>query len=102
MEIEDYSTPPPVPGIGPVVALEAGFVDAGSVVCFSSEHVINVQQKKDVLNSTLLSQLAANKGYNRFTDPSDWCAYYRKVASQIGWVTQSFKPFEIEKCLSPF
>ena len=95
MEIEDYSTlPPPVPGIGPVVALEAGFVDAGSVVCFSSEHVINVQQKKDVLNSTLLSQLAANKGYNRFTDPSDWCAYYRKVASQIGWVTQSFKPFE--------
>ena len=95
MEIEDYSTlPPPVPGTGPIVALEAGFVDAGSVVCFSSEHVINVQQKKDVLNSTLLSQLAANKGYNRFTDPSDWCAFNRKVASQIGWVTQSFKPFE--------
>ena len=45
MEIEDYSTlPPPVPGPGPVVALEAGFVDAGSIVCFSSENVINVQQ----------------------------------------------------------
>ena len=78
-----------------VPSSEAGFVDAGSVLCFSSEHVINVQQKKDVLNSSLLlSQLAANKRYNRFTDPCDWCAYYRKVASQIGWVTQSFKPFE--------
>ena len=95
MEIEDYSTlPPPIPGTGPVVALEAGFADAGSIVCFSSEHVINVQQKKDVLNSILLSQLAANKRYNRFNDPSDWYAFYRKVASQIGWVTQSFKPFE--------
>ena len=95
MEIEDYSTlPPPIPGTGPVGALEAGFADAGSIVCFSSEHVINVQQKKDVLNSILLSQLAANKRYNRFTDPSDWYAFYRKVASQIGWVTQSFKPFE--------
>ena len=89
MEIEDYSTlPPPIPGTGPVVALEAGFADAGSIVCFSSEHVINVQQKKDVLNSILLSQLAANERYNRFTDPSDWYAFYRKVASQIGWVTQ--------------
>lgn len=86
MQIEDYSTLPP--------PLEAGFVDAGSLVCFSSENMINEQQKKDVLNSILLSQLAANKRYNRFTDPSDWYAFYRKVASQIGWTTQSFKPFE--------
>ena len=86
MQIEDYSTLPP--------PLEAGFVDAGSLVCFSSENTINEQQKKDVLNSILLSQLAANKRYNRFTDPSDWYAFYRKVASQIGWITQSFKPFE--------
>ena len=86
MQIEDYSTLPP--------PLEAGFVDAGSLVCFSSENMINEQQKKDVLNSILLSQLAANKRYNRFTDPSDWYAFYRKVASQIGWITKSFKPFE--------
>ena len=86
MQSEDYSTLPP--------PLEAVFVDAGSLVCFSSEHVINEQQKKDVLNSILLSQLAADKKYNRFTDPSDWYAFYREVASQIGWITQSFKPFE--------
>ena len=95
MEIENYSTlSPPVPGICLVVALEAGFVDAGSLVCFSSEQVVNKQLKKDELSSTLFSQLAANKRHNRFTDPSDWYAFYRKVASQIGWVTQSFKPFE--------
>ena len=86
MQTEDYSTLPP--------PLEAVFVDAGSLVCFSSEHVINEQQKKDVLNSIWLSQLAADKKYNRFTDPSDWYAFYREVASQIGWITQSFKPFE--------
>ena len=56
--------------------------------------MVNEQLKKDELNSTLFSRLAANKKYNRFTDPSDWYAFYRKVASQIGWVTQSFKPFE--------
>ena len=86
IQTEDYSTllPP----------LEAVFVDAGSLVCFSTEHVINEQQKKDILNSNLLFQLAADKKYNRFTDPSDWYAFYREVASQIGWITQSFKPFE--------
>ena len=86
MQSEDYSTLPP--------PLEAVFVDAGSLVCFSSKLVINEQQKKDVLNSILLSQLAADKKFNRFTDPSDWYAIYRKMASQIGWITQSFKPFE--------
>ena len=86
MQSEDYSTLPP--------PLEAVFVDAGSLVCFSSEHVINEQQKKDVLNSIWFSQLAADKKYNRFTDPSDWYAFYREVASRIGWITQSFKPFE--------
>lgn len=89
IELEEYSTPP---GIGPIAFSETGFVDGGSLVSFSS--VTNQQRKKDVLNSTLLSQLAANKKYNRFTNPSDWYAFYRKVASEVGWVTQSFKPFE--------
>ena len=62
MELEEYST---LQAIGSIVAFETGFVDEGSLISFSS--VMNEQQKKDVLNSTLLSQLAANKKCNRYT-----------------------------------
>ena len=68
-----------------------GFVDAGSVVCFASD--VQLQQRDDVLESTLLAQLAANKKYDRFSSPNDWYKFYDKVMAEIGWRVQSFQPF---------
>lgn len=62
-------------------------VDAGSLTSFTSE--LQGQQKEDVLNSTLLAQLAANKRYNRFDDTENWYKFYTDVMGQIGWVMQS-------------
>ena len=45
-------------------------VDAGSLVSFTSN--LKGQQKEDVLNSSLLAQLAANKRYDRFNDSENW------------------------------
>lgn len=66
-----------------------GFVDAGSLVSFTSQ--LNGQHKEDVLNSTLLAQLAANKKYDRYSQTEDWYKFYTDVMSNIGWVMQSFK-----------
>ncbi|XP_068709313.1 uncharacterized protein [Montipora foliosa] len=66
-----------------------GLVDAGSLVSFTSE--VGQKQKEDVLNSTLLAQLAANKKYDRFTDIENWYKFYGDVMSQLGWVMQNFK-----------
>lgn len=65
---------------------DTAFVDAGSLASFTSQ--LNGQQKQDVLNSTLLAQLAANKKYNRFDHPDDWYQFYTNVLSNIGWVLE--------------
>lgn len=62
LELEEYCAfPSPAYGSGIFHANETreGFVDAGSVVCFSSN--VQLQQRDDVLESTLLAQLAAKK-----------------------------------------
>lgn len=66
-----------------------GLVDAGSLVSFTSH--LNTQQKEDVLNSTMLAQLAANAKYDRFTQTEDWYKFYTEVMGKIGWVMQGFK-----------
>lgn len=66
-----------------------GLVDAGSLVSFTSQ--LNGQHKEDVLNSTLLAQLAANKKYDRYSQTEDWYKFYTDVMGNIGWVMQSFK-----------
>lgn len=48
------------------------------------------QQKIDVLNSSLLAQLAANVKYNRFTQPVEWSQQYGTVLMNIAWVVPSF------------
>jgi len=45
---------------------------------------------QDVLNSTLLAQLAANKAYDRETETKLWYYKYREVLENIGWVIQEF------------
>lgn len=86
LELERYDVPTPI------WIREGGLVDAGSLVCFTSQ--VDRQQKEDVLHSTLFAQLAANKKYNRFTDSSSWYTFYNKVMAEIGWVTQRSNPFE--------
>jgi hypothetical protein len=64
-------------------------VDAGSVVAFTD--TLNGQQKSDVLNSTLLAQLAANKKFDREQNTLNWYKFYSSVLEQVGWVVPSFQ-----------
>lgn len=72
-----------------VVDEEQGLVDAGSLVSFTGE--ISVMHRSDVLNSTLLAQLAADNKYDRLKDTESWYNYYVSVLVSVGWVIQDFK-----------
>jgi hypothetical protein len=63
-------------------------VAAGSLVSFVGG--ISGVQKSDVLNSTLLAQLAATKKFNRFTQADEWYEIYRGVLSNVGWNVPAF------------
>lgn len=67
---------------------QSAAVDAGSLISFLEG--MDPQHKKDVLNSTLLAQLAANKQYDREQDPERWYTYYREVLENVGWVVGSW------------
>lgn len=73
---------------------------------------LTAQQKSDVLNSTLLAQLAANKAYPTDTtgkyDVSGWYSKFSEVLLNVGWVSQntffkhyqmSGKSFTVDKAL---
>ena len=61
---------------------EQGFVDAGSLVSFTKK--LSRVHKSDVLNSTLLAQLTADKKYNRNKDTDKWNEIYINVGE--GWL----------------
>lgn len=67
---------------------DAGLVDNGSLVSF----VANVTglHREDILNSTLIAQLAANKAHDRFDDVVNWYKKYVEVLENVGWVIQAF------------
>lgn len=67
---------------------KAGYVDAGSLVSFLAG--VPLLHKHDVLNSTLLAQLAANVKYDREKQTTEWYKYYRTVLENVGWVIGSF------------
>lgn len=73
---------------------DAAFVDAGSAVSFVSG--LTPERQRDVLNSTLLAQLAANKKYDREKATEQWYGFYREVLENLGWVVGNFgfKRFE--------
>ena len=66
-----------------------GYVCNGSLVSFVSN--LTGQQKQDVLDSSLLAQLAANKKYDREKDTENWYKFYTKVMENVGWVIQGFQ-----------
>lgn len=75
---------------GAGAALEEGrvrapraYVAAASVVAFTDG--IPQQQKEDLLNSTLLAQLAANKQHDRERQTLEWYQVYRDVLVKLGW-----------------
>jgi len=68
---------------------EGGAVDAGSLVSFVSG--VSKTHKEDVLNSTLLAQLAANKAWNREEQTVQWYDKYHEVLENIGWVISGFE-----------
>ncbi|MEM7036896.1 MAG: hypothetical protein AAF570_07955 [Bacteroidota bacterium] len=63
-------------------------VVGGSAVSFLPG--VPAAQQQDVLNSTLLAQLAANKKYDREKQTVQWYQYYQQVLGNLGWVIQSF------------
>ena len=66
-----------------------GFVDAGSLVSFTE--TISCVHKSDVLNSTLLAQLAADHIHNRNIHSEKWYDKYINVLGKLGWVVQDFE-----------
>jgi hypothetical protein len=62
------------------------YVDHSSIVTFDKE--ISMQYKKDVLNSQLLAQLAADKIAKRET--YEWYKKYQEVLTRIGWKNKEF------------
>jgi hypothetical protein len=71
-----------------LLASQAGFVALGSLVSFVAG--VSEENQADVLNSTLLAQLAANKKFDRENDTENWYKFYRDVLENIGWVIQGF------------
>ena len=73
---------------------EQSFLNDKSVVSFASE--VNGQRRKDVLNSVLLAQLAANKQFSDDTQILDWYRAFIKVLNNLGWMIQEaeFSTFE--------
>lgn len=63
-------------------------VDAGSLIIFSSS--VTLQSRSDILNSTLLAQLATNKSFDKNQKQEDWYRKYVDTLGNLGWVVQNF------------
>lgn len=70
---------------------QQGYVDAGALLAFPD--TLAGQAKADILNSTLLAQLASDKKFDRQKDPSEWYKFYNSVLSNVGWVGLAFSSF---------
>ena len=66
----------------------SGYVNDGSLVSFVAG--VDKQFQEDVLNSTLLAQLAANKKFDREQDSRNWYTFYKTVLENVGWTLQGF------------
>jgi hypothetical protein len=75
------------------------FVNNKSLVSFISG--VSGQNRKDVLNSTLLAQRAADKKFSNPDTVMQWYDTYMDVLTNIGWVidTKDFSTFSASKTL---
>lgn len=67
----------------------AAYVNCGSAVAFVSG--VSAVQQRDVLNSALLAQLAANHDFDREKQTDQWYGRYREVLENVGWVIKNFQ-----------
>lgn len=67
---------------------ESAYVVGGSIVSFVSG--LKQADQSDILNSTLLAQLASNKKYDPEKQTKEWYNFYRYVLIEIGWAAQEF------------
>jgi hypothetical protein len=65
----------------------SGAVVAGSLVAFAPG--VSALHQRDVLQSLLLAQLAANAKAERHKDPVAWFRAYRGVMEQTAWVVEA-------------
>ena len=65
------------------------YVVAGGLTAFTKN--VTGQIKQDVLNATLLAQLASDKKYNRERETANWYECYIKVLEQVGFAIQDFE-----------
>lgn len=79
---------------------EQAFLTDKSLVSFISE--VNGQNRKDVLNSTLLAQMAANKKFPNEEDILEWYKAFIDVLSKIGWNIESSEISTFESAKSVF
>jgi hypothetical protein len=78
---EDLPIDQPQPPSGAIVGNTlASFVDG-----------VTGQQKTDVLSSMLLAQLAANRRFDKYTDPIGYTKFYGSVLENVGWVIPQFQ-----------
>lgn len=63
---------------------EQAFLSDKSIVSFVSS--VSGQNRKDVLNSTLLAQLAANSKYTLDDNMKEWYETFIQVLGRLGWV----------------
>jgi hypothetical protein len=73
---------------------EQAFLSDKSIVSFVSG--VTDQNRKDVLNSTLLAQLAANKKAPIETDIDQWYKAFVEVLEKVGWVVQDKEIHQFE------
>ncbi|KAH9902479.1 hypothetical protein C8Q73DRAFT_6890 [Cubamyces lactineus] len=77
------------------IATDNAIVACGSALCFVAG--MDPLRKWDVINSTLLAQLATNKKFpgRPMNKMKEWHDSYRDVLVQLGWSMRSFKMTEM-------
>ena len=65
------------------------YIIGGGMAIFTEN--VKGQVKQDILNATLLAQLAANKKYDRERNTKDWYREYNGVLGNIGFVIEDFE-----------
>ncbi|KAI0654663.1 hypothetical protein C8Q70DRAFT_512006 [Cubamyces menziesii] len=83
------------PALTAAAASDSATVNGGATVSYVAN--LTGEMKNDVINSTLLAQLASDKKYpgrpmNRM---KEWYDNYRTVLAQVGWTVQAFNMSEI-------
>lgn len=78
----------------PVDNKPEGYLVGGAAAAFTEK--LSGQDKKDILNATLLAQLASDKKFNSRTQVIQWYDFYKLVLGKIGFVIENFS-FEEHK-----